>query len=97
MKRRVFEIVEADVRGLLLSKVFDIIIISLITINVILIILETFSFSAARQNLFATVQVVSVIIFTIEIILRVYRADMLEKYKKLPTGKARLRYFVSPM
>ena len=39
----------------------------------------------------------SIIIFTVEITLRIYTADLLPRYRRLPPWKARLKYLISPM
>ena len=96
-KDRIFELIEADIAGVLSSKAIDVAIMVLIAINVVLIILETFTVSAAWQRIFDGVLTASIIIFTVEITLRIYTADLLPKYRRLPPWKARLKYLISPM
>lgn len=94
-KKRVFEIVQAANPHDIASKVFDISIIFLIVVNVGICVAETFDISVAVQNIFEYVEMISVIIFTIEYILRLWTADLLHpKYGKI---KSRIKYIFSFM
>ena len=77
IKQRVFEIIQDAKPGDKLSKTFDITLIALIILNVGLVIADTFALTATLRKIFSYVETVSVIVFTIEYILRVWTADLL--------------------
>lgn len=77
------------------NKPFEILIIALIIINTSAVIAETFTLSAKAQSVLSAVEVLSVIIFTVEYILRVWTSDIL--YGSLPSAKARVKYIFSFM
>lgn len=77
------------------DKVINIFIISLIILNVIAVILETVpSLHEEYADFFHYFDLVSVIIFTVEYILRVWSSNHEEKYRGSVRG--RLRYIFSP-
>lgn len=76
------------------DKVINIFIITVIILNVIAVILETVqSLHTNYKDLFYYFDLVSVIIFTIEYVLRVWSSNHEEKYKHPVWG--RLKYMVS--
>lgn len=93
IKSRIFEIIQTANDNDIASKIFDIFIIALIIVNVITVIADTFSLPATVSTIFDYIETVSVIIFTIEYILRVWTADLL--YPNLSPIKSRLRYIIS--
>ena len=95
IKRRIFEIFEASENGDKLSKIFDIFIMLLIILNVIMVIVDTFNIPPIMQVISKNIEIVSVIIFTIEYILRVWTADLF--YKDKPAVTARIKYIFSFM
>lgn len=77
------------------DKVINVFIISLIILNVIAVIVETVEpIHKKYEDFFTYFDWVSVIIFTIEYILRVWSCNHEEKYKHSVWG--RLKYMVSP-
>ncbi len=79
-----------------LSRLFDTSILSLIVLNVVAVILESFSeISQSYQTVFQCFEIFSIIIFTIEYGLRVYTADC--KYPVSNTRQAAWKYIKSPM
>lgn len=79
------------------DKVINVFIISLIILNVIAVILETVPSlhdDPAEMRFFKHFDLVSVIIFSIEYILRVWSSNHEEKYKHRIWG--RLKYMLSP-
>lgn len=94
IKSAVFKLIESS-KGTAASKTFDIFIITLIILNLITIIAETFDLPDDVRNGIIIFEIVSVIIFTIEYILRVWTSDML--YPQLKPAKARLKYMRSFM
>lgn len=81
-KKRIFEIIQVANPDDKASRVFDICLMSLIIINVGLVIADTFNLSETIQKVFYWIEIVSVIIFTIEYLLRVWTADLLFPKKK---------------
>ena len=96
MKKRVFEILEKGESGDRWSRVFDIFLVSLISLNVLAIILESVeSLDIAFRLGFRIFEIISVLIFTIEYVLRVWIADL--KVKSKTALGARIRYIFTPM
>ncbi|MCR5062148.1 MAG: ion transporter [Treponema sp.] len=93
IKQRVFEIIQDAKPGDKLSRIFDITLISLIIVNVCLVIADTFALPEKVSSVFYYVETFSVIIFTIEYILRVWTADLLFPKNKYPV--AILKYIFS--
>jgi len=77
------------------DKVINVFIVSLIILNVIAVMLETVGPLYERySDVFYYIELISVIIFTIEYVLRVWSSNTEEKYKHSIWG--RLKYMVSP-
>jgi len=97
-KIRINQIINVAKPGDTASKVFDIFIMTLIALNVIAVILETVE-SLAQQftSFFWTFEVVSVIIFTVEYILRLWVCTENKKYKHSIIGRIRFAFTVLPM
>ena len=95
LKRRVFEIIQSGNQGDAASRAFEISLIVLILVNVCLVIADTFTLPSSVQAVSSHVEVVSVIIFTIEYMLRIWTADLLYPDKAWLSGK--LRYIFSFM
>lgn len=83
IKGRTYEILEVAVPDDKLSRIFDIFIIILIFLNVVAIILETIEkLSLQFSAFFRIFEIFSVIIFTIEYVLRVWSSTVNPKYEK---------------
>lgn len=95
IKKRIFEIIESANGGDAASKLFDIVIISLIILNVIMVIAETFDISQNLISVMNFIEVISVVIFTIEYALRLWTADLL--YPQYSAVKSRIKYIFSFM
>ena len=95
MKERLFEIITSPNEPSKASRIFDIFIICLIILNVITVIADTFKLSEWLSNILWWVEVVSVVIFTAEYLLRIYTADLM--YPELTPFRARLKYMRSFM
>jgi voltage-gated potassium channel len=94
LKKRVFEIINKAEDGDILSRLFDGTIMSLILLSILSIILESFSsLASAYATLFRVFEDVSVAVFTVEYLLRIWTADLLYPEAKHP----RLRYMRSFM
>lgn len=94
-RKRLFEILEMAPAGDLTSKIFDCFIVFTIAINVICTMLETVSSLESYLNLFHTIEVVSLIIFTIEYILRILTCVSVKEYSHWFWG--RLLYARTPL
>jgi len=96
IKKRIYEILEVASPDDKISKIFDIFIITLIFLNVIAIIFETVkSLSIEFSDFFKAFEIFSVIIFSIEYVLRVWSSTANPKYKKPFID--RLRFMFSPL
>jgi len=96
LKRHIFDIIQTAKSGDLASAVFDWIIIILISINVVLVVLDTFDgIPNDIRRLFYYIEVFSVVVFSIEYALRVWTADFI--YTDLTRLKARIKYILSFM
>ncbi len=82
VRERIFYVIEPS-SGSKHSKWFDIFIMTLIVLSVLGVILESFeSLSTAYPIFFSDFEKLSVIIFTIEYLLRLFTADLLYKDRK---------------
>lgn len=95
LKEWVYNLIRDDDENDLASNIFDTAIIVLIAVNVALVILDTFALPLWLQSLSSGIEIVSVIIFTIEYLLRLWTATYL--YPDTKPLKARLKYMMSFM
>ncbi len=72
IKNKIFKIIQPADNSSILSKMFDLVIVTLILINTVTIIAATFSLSALKIRIFLIIEIVSVIIFSVEYILRLW-------------------------
>lgn len=94
VKQRAFEIVNKAEDGDLASKIFDWTIMALIALSIVSIILESYgSIYTKWYSTFKTFELITVIVFTIEYVLRLWTADLLYPESKHP----RLKYVFSLM
>lgn len=95
IKEKIYNIIRDDGDKSTTGKVFDAVIIFLITVNIVTVIAETFNLPDVIKSIFYYIEIVSIIVFTIEYILRVYTSDLL--YSNIPPIKARIKYIFSFM
>jgi len=95
IKDVVYDIMEPRNSGSLLGRLFDIFILALVVINMIIIVAETFTLPPIAATIFAWIEWFSVIVFTIEYILRVWTANRLRR--DLTRTGSRAKYIFSPM
>jgi len=96
VQARTYEILEKAVPGDVLSKIFDIFIMSLILLNVCVVIMETVEkYSIPYAKFFYYFELVSVLIFTIEYVLRIWACTVDEKYAHPLIG--RIRFALNPL
>ncbi len=89
-KQRVYEVLEVAKPDDKLSRAVDIILMSLILLNVVLIIAGTFELPKTAIKVFSIIENISVAVFTVEYILRLWTSDL--KFAELHPFRARLRY-----
>lgn len=95
-KKRVYAILEIASEDDILSKYFDIFIISLITLNGIAMILETVEMLGQNFHYFFwLIEAISVPIFTIEYLVRLWACTATPEYSHSIFG--RLKYFFKPL
>ena len=97
MKDKVYEVIEVAPEGQRdLSWLFDLVLMSLIILNVLAIILESVpSIKASYKLPLYYFEVFSVVFFSIEYLLRVWSITSSEEYRHPLTG--RIRFIFSPM
>ena len=94
IKKRIFEIISKAENGDLASQFFDWSIMALIALSIISIILESFAGIYEKwHSVFQVFEIITVVVFTVEYILRVWTADLLYPKAKHP----RLKYIFSIM
>lgn len=94
IKKRIFEIISKAEDGDRASKIFDWSIMILIALSIISIILESFaSIYEKYHSVFQVFEVITVVVFTIEYLLRIWTADLLFPEAKHP----HLKYIFSFM
>lgn len=95
-KSRIFEILEVAPAGDIPSRVFDVFIMTLISLNVIAVILETVKGLSSRYTLFfRTFEVFSISVFTIEYLLRLWTCTADNRLKR--PVKGRIRFAMRPL
>ena len=95
LKQLIFGIIQPAEEGNTASRIFDLSIMTLIFISIASVFIMTFELPRTVRKVLFMIECVSVIIFTVEYLLRIWTADLL--YPDLPGWKARLRYVRSPM
>ncbi len=93
MKKRIFDIIQIGYKGDLPSRVFDIFISVVIILNILAMTLSTFDTLAPAGPLFETIELVTVVVFSIEYILRIWTADLL--YPGRSAIGSRIRFLFS--
>ncbi len=96
IRQRVWEIVEPHSAGDLHSRLFDVLIITLILLNVTAVILESVaSVQSAYGDFLRWFEIASVAVFTIEYVLRLWSVTADPQYAEPLRG--RLRFAVKPL
>ncbi len=76
IKTKVYNLIRDDDENDLWSNIFDGVIITLILLNILFVVLDTFTMPEWYTPLADVVETVSVVIFTVEYILRLWTADL---------------------
>ena len=92
-KKRIFDIIQIGKRDDLISRAFDLFIVIAIVANISVLVLETFDEAAAYSGILSAIEMITIIIFGIEYLLRIWTAEYL--YPGKSKGKAVLRFLVS--
>lgn len=91
LQKRVFAIVDESGKGGVLNILFDYTIISIIILNLGIIFLETYpSYYTEHQGILDSIEVFTVIIFSVEYAMRMWTCTLYPKYRNPIRG--RLRY-----
>ncbi len=93
IKKRIFDIIQIGNKSDFVSRFFDIFIATVIVLNIIVMFLETFSELQSFYELFYWIEYVTVSIFIVEYILRIWTADLL--YPKLGRARAIGKFLIS--
>lgn len=93
IKKRVFEIIQIGKKDDFASKFFDMFIAVIITLNILVLFLETFSELDAFYPVLHGIELITILIFCVEYLLRIWTADYL--YPDKTKGKAVLKFLLS--
>jgi len=92
-KKRLFRIIQIGEDTDIVSRGFDVFISATIILNITAMFLETFEELAALFPVFRAIEDITILVFCIEYILRIWTADLL--YPESSPLKARLRFLLS--
>ena len=92
-KKRVFEIIQIGKETDFISRTFDFTVVIAILLNLMIAIAETFEQMATYHTVFQTVELITVIMFTVEFLLRLWTAEYLFPGNSL--GKSVLKFVTS--
>ncbi|MCM1215297.1 MAG: ion transporter [Lachnospiraceae bacterium] len=93
MKKRIFEIIQIGNRSDIPSLCFDILIVFVILLNISITFLQTFDEMADHTGVMGVIELVTMIVFLAEYLLRIWTADFLYPEKSCPA--AILKFLVS--
>ena len=93
MKEKIFNIIQIGDKSNKISLAFDIFITIIIVGNIIVTFLETFDQLSSFSGLFKIVEIVTVFVFCVEYILRIWTANYL--YPEVTAGHARFKFLIS--
>lgn len=92
-KKRIFEIIQIGNRADTPSLVFDLFIVFVIVLNIGVTFCQTFPQMAKYETVLSWIEFVTILIFTVEYVLRLWTAEYL--YPKTGTVKAKLKFMFS--
>ncbi|MDE7223372.1 MAG: ion transporter [Acetatifactor sp.] len=93
VKKRIFEIIQIGNQADVPSLIFDVFIVCVILLNIVITFCQTFEQLAKYAFLLQTVELVTIVIFTVEYILRLWTAQYL--YPETGHGQAKLKFMFS--
>lgn len=88
-----FDVIQVGQRGDTPSKIFDICLVSIIILNILVLVLETFSIPPTLMKVLRIIEYVTIGLFAVEYLLRIWTAEFL--YPNVSKGKAVLRFLFS--
>ena len=94
-KKWVYDIIQPDVSGSLLSMAFDFAVMAMIIASVVIVFAVTFELPENVMEILKQVEKWIVIAFTVEYVLRIWTANL--RYKKSGWLGSRIRYIFSPI
>lgn len=98
LRRLVYEILEEAAAGHPLARAVTTGLLVLILVNVTAVVLESIpEWRAVHEPVFLTIEIVSVIVFTVEYLLRLWSSVEHPPFRGLPPAMARLRHALHPM
>ena len=93
MKKKVFNIIQIGDKSNRLSRIFDIFNAIIICANILVTFLQTFDELSSLFPAFHVIEVITILIFCVEYILRIWTADYL--YPDKSEFRSRLRFLIS--
>ena len=93
MKRKVFNIIQIGDKSNQLSRMFDIFITVVIFSNILVMFLQTFEELSFLFGFFHVIEILTILVFCVEYVLRIWTADYL--YPGKSEFRSRLRFVVS--
>lgn len=97
MRKKIYDIIEMTNAQDFLSRAFSVFIVSLISINIACIVLESIpSLNAKHRTLFLSIEIISTTIFAMEYVLRLWSC-VESNLKTSHPFKTRIRYALSPL
>ena len=93
MKRKVFNIIQIGDKSNQLSRMFDIFITVVIFSNILVMFLQTFEELSFLFDFFHVIEILTILVFCVEYVLRIWTADYL--YPGKSEFRSRLRFVVS--
>ncbi len=95
IKKRIFNIIEIGNKGDGLSRTFDVLIVLTIIFNLTATLADTFEQFKGFKGIFDVIELVTIIIFTVEYILRVWTSEYLYPDKDYGKAKSALCFVFS--
>lgn len=92
-KKRIFEILQIGNRPDTLSLIFDVLIVCVIILNIVVTFCQTFAQLNRYETLLHWIELVTIVIFTVEYLLRIWTAEYL--YPQMGAVRAKLKFVVS--
>ena len=92
-KKRIFEILQIGNRPDTLSLIFDVLIVCVIILNIVVTFCQTFAQLNRYETLLHWIELVTIVIFTVEYLLRIWTAEYL--YPQMGAVRAKLKFAVS--
>ena len=92
-KKRIFDIIQIGNRNDVPSTLFDIFIVVVIIVNLFITFFDTFDESAPYKDILDRVELITILIFTVEYVLRVWTAEYL--YPKKDFWNAKIKFIFS--